>query len=194
MTKSFLSFHLSDEFVEKYSDTPVPWGFQIGAGNSLAELTFITKYSRLKPDGSKERWHEVCRRVVEGMFSIQKDHCIHHKIPWNAQKSRRAAEDAYDRMFNFKWTPPGRGMEFMGTEIVNAERNAGPLQNCAMLSTEHLSIRNPTMPFTRLMEMSMTGIGCGFDTLGAGKLTILDRKSTRLNSSHEWISRMPSSA
>ena len=25
-------------------------------------------------------------------------------------------------------------------------------------------------------------------------ITVLDRKSTRLNSSHEWISRMPSSA
>ena len=30
--------------------------------------------------------------------------------------------------------------------------------------------------------------------LGAGILLWLDRKSTRLNSSHEWISRMPSSA
>ena len=30
---------------------------------------------------------------------------------------------------------------------------------------------------------------------GSGKSTLLkDRKSTRLNSSHEWISRMPSSA
>ena len=29
--------------------------------------------------------------------------------------------------------------------------------------------------------------------LNRGKL-VLDRKSTRLNSSHEWISRMPSSA
>ena len=27
-----------------------------------------------------------------------------------------------------------------------------------------------------------------------GAITIIDRKSTRLNSSHEWISRMPSSA
>ena len=30
---------------------------------------------------------------------------------------------------------------------------------------------------------------------GSGKTSVLeDRKSTRLNSSHEWISRMPSSA
>ena len=31
-------------------------------------------------------------------------------------------------------------------------------------------------------------------TDGVGTKTDLDRKSTRLNSSHEWISRMPSSA
>ena len=30
--------------------------------------------------------------------------------------------------------------------------------------------------------------------IGNACLAVLDRKSTRLNSSHEWISRMPSSA
>ena len=30
--------------------------------------------------------------------------------------------------------------------------------------------------------------------IGIILLVVLDRKSTRLNSSHEWISRMPSSA
>ena len=29
---------------------------------------------------------------------------------------------------------------------------------------------------------------------GAGKTTLINRKSTRLNSSHEFVSRMPSSA
>jgi ribonucleoside-triphosphate reductase len=168
----FLSFRLSEEFVDSYSTIPVNWGFAIGEGNTLSELTFITKYSRLKEDGSKERWYEVCRRVVEGMFSIQKDHCLHNRIPWNAQKSRRAAEDAYDRMFYFKWTPPGRGLEFMGTAIVNEERSSAPLQNCSFISTEHLSQRNPVSPFVLLMEQSMFGIGVGFDTRGAGKLTI----------------------
>ena len=34
-----------------------------------------------------------------------------------------------------------------------------------------------------------------FPTLDKHQIThVLDRKSTRLNSSHEWISRMPSSA
>ena len=166
----FLSFKLSDDFVNRYSSREVPWGMGVGAGNMLSELTYVSKYSRLKEDGTKERWHEVCRRCIEGMFSIQKDDCVHSRISWNANKAQRSAEDAYDRMFNFKWMPPGRGLEFMGTSLVNRERNSAPLQNCAMLSTEHIGVRNPTAPFTRLMEMSMYGIGCGFDTKGAGKL------------------------
>ena len=34
----------------------------------------------------------------------------------------------------------------------------------------------------------------GYRDRDSGKVLVLDRKSTRLNSSHEWISRMPSSA
>ena len=72
---SYLSFHLSDEFVNQYKNKVVPWGFDIGGGNSLSELTFLLKYSRKKPDGGKEQWYETCRRCIEGMYSILKDHC-----------------------------------------------------------------------------------------------------------------------
>ena len=34
----------------------------------------------------------------------------------------------------------------------------------------------------------------GVEECPAGAVFVVDRKSTRLNSSHEWISRMPSSA
>lgn len=166
-----LSFHLSDDFVTKYKDRVVDWGFDIGSGNSLGELTFLSKYSRVKEDGTKERWYETCRRVIEGMFSIQKDHCSLYKTPWNGNKAARAAEDAYERMFSFKWTPPGRGIWMMGTPFVRKHGSAA-LQNCAFLSTQHLGVRNPVRPFVRLMEMSMLGIGVGFDTKGAGKLSI----------------------
>lgn len=171
-TSNFLSFKLSDEFVAQYEDKEIDWVFPIGGGNFLSEITFISKYSRLKEDGTKEKWHEVCRRCIEGMFSIQKDHCNYHRVPWNANKAQRAAEDAFDRMFHFKWTPPGRGLEFMGTYLVNGERNSAALQNCSFCSTEHIGPRNPVLPFIRLMEQSMYGIGVGFDTRGAGKLTI----------------------
>jgi len=172
---SFLSFHLSDSFIEEYENRKVDWGFEIGAGNSLSELTFLTKYSRKKSDGTKEKWYEVCRRCIEGMYSILKDHCAHQRTPWNEFKAQKAAQDSFDRMFHFKWTPPGRGMWSMGTEYVHMNQSNSSLNNCAFISTEKLSthsVYEATMPFSRLMEMSMNGVGVGFDTNGAGKLTI----------------------
>ena len=169
-----LSFQLPDDFIDGYKKRKPDWGFSIGGGNSLSELTFITKYSRLKEDGSKERWWEVCRRCVEGYYSILKDHCLNQRTPWNEMKARAAAQDAFERMFTFKWLPPGRGLWMMGTEFVNGQQNSAALQNCAFVSTEKLSthsLREATLPFTRLMEMSMLGVGVGFDTRGAGKLT-----------------------
>lgn len=175
MSNDHLSFHLSDEFVDGYRDREPDWGFPIGGGNSLSELTFLSKYSRLKSDGSKERWYEVCRRCVEGMYSILKDHCQHQKTPWNENKAQRSAQDAFDRMFRFLWTPPGRGLATMGTLFVHDEMNNASLNNCAFVSTEKLSnhsVYAATMPFTRLMEMSMHGVGVGFDTRGAGQIAL----------------------
>lgn len=177
MSSDFLSFKLSDDFVNSYAERKVDWGFPIHDGLSLGELTYISKYSRIKDDGTKERWHETCRRVIEGMFSIQKDWCKNQRTPWNDHKAQRAAKDAYERMFEFKWTPPGRGMWAMGTYMVNGMNNAAALFNCAFISTSKLSAHSKyeaTWPFTRLMEMSMWGIGVGFDTEGAGKVTLHD--------------------
>jgi ribonucleoside-triphosphate reductase len=171
----YLSFRLDDDFVRKYSRRKVNWGFPMGGGNYLGEWMFFDKYSRKKADGTKERWHETCRRVIEGMYSIQKDHCLAKQTPWNDLKAQRSAQDAFDRMFNFKWLPPGRGLWMMGTEFVNGRGNSAALQNCAFISTEKLtnhSAYEATLPFVRLMEMSMLGVGVGFDVKGAGKLTI----------------------
>lgn len=130
MPYPYLSFALSDDFVASYANTRPAFGFGIGGDNTLGELTFIGKYARRKPDSTKERWYEVCRRVIEGMYSILKDHCLQNRTPWNELKAKRSAEDAYDRMFSFKWLPPGRGLWMMGTEFVHANNNSAALQNC----------------------------------------------------------------
>ena len=52
------------------------WGFNIGAGNTVGETQWIAKYARRKDDGMKERYWEGLRRVIEGMYSIQKDHAL----------------------------------------------------------------------------------------------------------------------
>lgn len=186
MPERYLSFALPDEFVKEFAHIQPNWGFQVGAGNTLGEWTFMTKYSRKKDEsigyepgdqdyGKKERWYETCRRCVEGYMSILKDHCVYHRTPWNEHKAQRSAKDAYERMFYFKWTPPGRGLANMGTKMVHEENNSATLQNCGFVSTEKISVRSvreATLPFVRLMEMSMNGIGVGFDVRGAGKLTL----------------------
>jgi ribonucleoside-triphosphate reductase len=164
-----LSFKLTEDFLEPYRSRRVDWGYSDAAGNSLGEITFLRTYSRIKPDGTKERWWEVCRRVVEGMFSIQLDHCRTNRLPWNGRKAQATAQDAYERMFTFRWTPPGRGLWMMGTRLVNVDKNSAALQNCAFVSTGDMTKVNPAEPFTFLMEASMLGIGVGFDTKGADK-------------------------
>lgn len=166
---NFLSFRLSDKFVEGYSARKVDLGWIDAGGNSLGELILIDKYSRLKPDGTKERWYEVCRRVVEGMYSIQKDWAKNHALLWNDNKAQRSAQEAYDLLFQLYWTPPGRGLSSMGSYVVNGLKNSTPLQNCAFISTGDMTKVDPTHPFTFLMDVSMLGVGVGYDTKGTAK-------------------------
>src|ERR1700748_867815 len=80
---SFLSFRLHDSFIEDFKEQQPAWGFPMGAGNTLGELSWYTKYSRVKADGTKERFYEGLRRVIEGMYSIQKDHALRNRLPWS---------------------------------------------------------------------------------------------------------------
>lgn len=172
-----LSFRLAEDFVASYRGKPVPWGYKDAAGNSVGEITFLRTYSRLKEDGTKETWVDVCERVINGMYSLQKDHCKANRLPWNDARAAASAKEAFDRLFNFKWTPPGRGLWVMGTPLVNEQKNSAALQNCAFVSTEGMTKNNPAAPFAFLMEASMLGVGVGFDQRGADKgFTIYEPK------------------
>ncbi len=166
---SFFSFKLSDDYVQGYKEKKAPFGYTDAAGNSVGEITFLRTYSRLKEDGHKETWAEVCERVINGMYSIQKDHCKRQRLPWNDAKAQASAKDGFDRLFNLKWTPPGRGLWVMGTPLVNVQKNSAALQNCAFVSTLEMTKQNPAKPFAFLMEASMLGVGVGFDDKGADK-------------------------
>lgn len=164
-----LSFRLAEDFVSGYRGKPVPWGYKDAAGNSVGEITFLRTYSRLKEDGTKETWTDVCERVINGMYSLQKDHAKLNRLPWSDSKAAASAKEAFDRLWNLKWTPPGRGLWVMGTPIVNDQRNSAALQNCAFVSTDSMTKINPAKPFAFLMEASMLGVGVGFDDKGADK-------------------------
>jgi ribonucleoside-triphosphate reductase (thioredoxin) len=163
------SFRLSEEFVNKYNNVPAPFGFTDAGSNSLGEVTFIRTYSRVKEDGTKERWHEVCRRVIEGMYSVQKNHAKDNRLPWNDNKAQKSAQEAFQRMFELKWTPPGRGLWAFGTPMTMEKRNSASLQNCAMVSTRDIDRNDPGALFAWVMDALMLGIGVGFDTLGQDK-------------------------
>ena len=166
---SIFSFRISEDFIEPYREKKPPFGYRDAAGNSVGEITFLRTYSRLKEDGTKESWVDVCERVINGTYSLQKDHCKKNRLPWNDAKAQASAKDAFDRLFNLKWTPPGRGLWMMGTNIVNVQKNSAALQNCAFVSTAEMSKFNPAKPFMFLMEASMLGVGVGFDDKGADK-------------------------
>jgi adenosylcobalamin-dependent ribonucleoside-triphosphate reductase len=165
----FFSFTLPNDFVEKYKSVESPFGFVDAGGNALGEITFVRTYSRVKEDGTKERWYEVVRRVIEGMYSVQKNHAKENRLPWNDYKAQKSAQEAFDRMFNLKWTPPGRGMWTFGTPLTMEKRNSAALQNCAMVSTKDLDKNDPGQLFSWVMDALMLGIGVGFDTLGKDK-------------------------
>jgi hypothetical protein len=178
MSAITFSFRLNEEFLASYREKKAPFGFRDAGGNSVGEITFLRTYSRKKEDGTKETWVDVCQRVIEGMYSLQKEHCKTNRLPWSDAKAQASAKEAFDRLFNLKWTPPGRGLWVMGTPIVNVQKNSAALQNCAFVSTLEMTKLNPAKPFGFLMEASMLGVGVGFDDKGAEKeFTIHEPKS-----------------
>ena len=179
-------FKLSDKFIEPYKTKEVNWGF-----GDLSYTTFLRSYARLKDDGYLEEWWECCRRVTEGTFSVQKQHCSKNGLEWQPTRAQKTAHIFFDKMFNFKWTPPGRGLAYMGTPVIE-KLGSLPIINCAFTSTKNIHI-DFTEPFCFLMDVGLLGVGPGFDVKGAGKVTIQEPKKTKsiyiIEDSREgWIS------
>jgi ribonucleotide reductase class II len=159
------TFTMNDPFLDAFRGKQPNWGF-----GALSYFTYKRTYSRALEDGTTEEFWQTCRRVVEGVYNIQKIHCRRLGLPWSEAKAQRSAQEMFQRMWEFKWTPPGRGLWMMGTDIVYEKGGAG-LNNCAFVSSENIG-DDFSGPFTFLMDMSMMGVGVGGDTRGAGKAKI----------------------
>jgi ribonucleoside-triphosphate reductase len=113
-------------------------------------------------------------------------------LPWPEAEQQEEAEEMYDRIYNMKFLPPGRGLWAMGTALTSSRKLYAALNNCAFVSTSTLA-SEPTSPFCWLMDASMLGVGVGFDTLGAGKVEInrLPARSTEVyvvdDSREGWV-------
>jgi len=164
--KNPISFHFRKEFKESLKKQKVSWGY-----GGLSEFTYYRTYARKMPSGRLETWADCVIRVIEGMFSIIKTHSLSSHVSWSEQKAHKLSQEAAQRMFEFKWMPPGRGLWMMGTPFI-WEKGGAALNNCAFVSTEDIDAEL-SKSFGFLMDMSMLGVGVGFDTKGAGKIDVV---------------------
>jgi ribonucleoside-triphosphate reductase (thioredoxin) len=129
---------LSNAFINSYKDKIAPWGF-----NGLGYIVYRRTYSRLKPDGTNEEWHETVARCVNGAQQI------------GAGYTRVEAERLYDHVFNLRCNFAGRMLWQLGTSMV--ERFGGnSLLNCWFASM------NEPKAFLFLFENLMLGGGVGY--------------------------------
>ncbi len=159
-------FKLTDNFINSYKRKKPPFGF-----NGLGELVYMRTYSRVKQDGKNERWWETVQRVVEGTYTMQKERIDTYELGWNPWQAQKSAQEMYDRIWNMKFLPPGRGLWAMGSPITEERNLYAALNNCAFVSTQTIK-DDMAKPFCFLMDASMLGVGVGFDTKGAGEIVI----------------------
>ena len=126
--------------------------------NGLGEVVFRRTYSR-----DNEDWGDVVIRVIEGTFSIRKDHFVKNSFGWIDEKWQSFAKEMAFSMFNRKWLPPGRGLWMMGTEFAY-ERGSMALNNCGAIDTTHDIVAAAEWAMDALMH----GVGVGFSTTWRG--------------------------
>ena len=153
-----VKFRLRKRFIDHYADQQPNWGF-----GGMGKVVYLTRYSRPVPDEDRnEFWFETVQRVVEGTFSLLKRHARKNGLPWNERRMNLKAQDMYRDIFEFLWTPPGRGLWAMGTSLTEEKGVYMSLFNCAFVSTAEKRGDN-TLPYAYMMDASMLGVGVGFD-------------------------------
>ncbi|MFX1352470.1 MAG: fused protease/ribonucleoside-triphosphate reductase [Promethearchaeota archaeon] len=168
-----ISFKLDEKFIKKYKRKQPNWG-------PLGYVTYKRTYARyIEEENRKEEYWETIRRVIEGCYSIQKEHCIKLSLPWSDEKAKRSAQKMFEKVWNFKFLPPGRGLWMMGTEFI-ARHGSMSLNNCGFASTEDIN-RKFSKAFEFVMDALMLGVGVGFDTKGAGKIIIQKPKEGKFD-------------
>ena len=177
-------FKLSESFLDEFKGKQPKWG-------PLGYFVYKRTYARGLDNGGTEEFWQTLRRVVEGVYTIQKRHCDALHLPWKEAKAQKSAQEMYRRMWEFKFLPPGRGLWAFYMPLIEAKGGAC-LNNCCFVSTNELST-DFAAPFTFAMDMLMLGVGVGGDLLGAGTVTLKEpKRSTETfvveDSREGWIS------
>mmetsp|Transcript_7071 Transcript_7071/g.10400 ORF Transcript_7071/g.10400 Transcript_7071/m.10400 type:complete len:704 (+) Transcript_7071:422-2533(+) len=158
LKKQTHTFKVQNKYIESYKNGKIKPNFGF---NGLGEVVYHRTYAR-ESKGRNEQWHETVERVVNGTFNLQKKWKKENNIQWNEEEEQKKAKKMYEKIFKMKFLPPGRGLWAMGSEITEEREIYAALNNCAFVSTE----KDPVTPFCFLMDLSMLGVGVGFDTKG----------------------------
>ncbi len=162
------NFSLSRRFLRNYKKLQPEFGYQ-----GLGELVYRRTYSRNIGGDINEEWHQTMERVVNGTMNMERRHVQENGNSWDTSERTDFAQAMYDRMFHMKFLPGGRGLSAMGSRVIEERGVNAALNNCAFVSTKDIGVDElATKPFAFLMDMSMCGVGVGFDTLGEGRRTI----------------------
>lgn len=128
-------FKLDESFVDSYKNKKANFGF-----NGLGEMVFYRTYSRPLPNdpNRKESFCDTVKRVVEGCYEIQRRHSAKIHVPWDYKKAQASAQEMFERIWDFKFLPPGRGLWMMGTEFMWT-RGSAALNNCFAGDTKYIT-------------------------------------------------------
>jgi len=130
---------------------PAEFGF-----NGFGEVVYYRTYSRLKPDGTQEDWHDTVVRVINGLFDIRIKHYKDNGLPIPEHWPSLAKEMAVS-LTKMEWMPPGRGLWAMGSPFVYTHGSAA-LNNCGAVDTFDLVVSAGWA-----MDMLMCGVGVGYN-------------------------------
>jgi len=158
-------FALDPDFLRSYEGRQPEWGF-----NGLGYIVFKRTYARDLPDGRTEEFWQTLSRVIGGAFSVLAQHLENNNRNFSPERAQRKAQEMFQRAWDFKWLPPGRGLWVMGSPIIEA-KGCVAANNCAFHSTKNID-QEFSYPFCTTMDFLMLGAGVGFDTRGAGKVSI----------------------
>jgi adenosylcobalamin-dependent ribonucleoside-triphosphate reductase len=118
----------------------------------------------------REEFWQTARRVVEFVWTVFKRAAQANHHAWDEREAQEKSEEMYRLLWAFKWLPPGRGMQFAGTPVVE-KKGAAVLNNCGFVSTATIDA-DFADPFCAIMDFLMLGVGVGSDVQGAGKVVI----------------------
>lgn len=182
-------FRMRDEFVRPYMTQEPAWG-PVGKvvyvrtyarelrGQELVEH-LVRDYGRDRIEARaearkikvrREEFWQTARRVTEFVWTVFKRAAITNHHAWDEHEAQQKSEEMFRLLWDFKWLPPGRGMQFAGTPVVE-KKGAAVLLNCGFVSTASLDV-DFADPFCAIMDFLMLGVGVGADVKGAGKVVV----------------------